>query len=315
MNDRDNGFTGDSGPIGEFHYRNFSEIADLVGDLFLFHGVRISPSSYLARMLNAARELAIEKPADAVADVRLFLDAYACARLAKSVLFLGYDRRYRGHFHDLYDGDLNFSVSFRTKAKDIEWELFLWSHLNRCLPGSAALNEPDVVLSLGHRKFGIACKRVYSFNNVIDQIGAAARQLERYSLPGIVALSINPFPEDKEHYTLPRVASVEQLKATTNRFFSDSWRWIFPRAIPRYLAKSRILGIVMAVHHFVLTGDAGSSIADFAAMRFQTYEQSPPLGTELMNILYTAGFADAGVSEDILRAQIAKLKKQRAEMQ
>ncbi len=297
----------------EFHFRNFSVVAEAVEDLFRFHGVRPNPTSFLAKSLRAARQLAsiADRPETVQVDRNVFYDALCCARLAKAILFMGYDSKYRRHFHDLYDGDLNFWVPARSKAKDVEWEVSLWAHLNQCIPGCAELLEPDIVLALPSKKFGIACKRVYSFKNTVDQVGSAVNQLRRHNLLGIVALSFNSFPPDKDHYHVPRARSIDDLKTGATPYVDEIWRRIFPQIVPKYLQPNRLLGLIISFRDFVQVGDAPHSIYDFFFTRFQTYEGSPPVAKELMDVLYAAGFSDGGMSDAVLLTKLAELKARR----
>ena len=300
------------GPEDEFHYRHFAASANEIEALFKWHDVSISPNSYLAGILRAARHLAViaDVPHDTTVDAKVLYDAHCCARLAKSVLFLGYDKQYTQKFRDLYQGDLNFWVPARSKAKDTEWEIFLWRHLNLCIPGSTELKEPDLVLTLPSRKFGIACKRVYSLKNIMHQIDCAVRQMSRRQMAGLVALSLCPFPEDKENYNIPRVASAEELNVAVQRYFADVWKLIGPETIRKYLRPYRLLGLIISVHHFVQIGDAPHRIVDAAAMRFQTYND-PPIAKELMDLLYAAGFEQAAISDEVLLARLGELEAAR----
>lgn len=299
-----------SGPIGQFHYRHFGALADRVEDLFKAHNAAIQPSSELAELIAGARALCAI--ADVEGDVGVsplhYYHAQSFARLTKSVIFLDYRPQFKPIFHALKSGTINFWNSNQSKAKDTEWELLLWSHLNRVFPGAARLAEPDIVLRLAHREIGIACKRVYNSKRVQDQIRAGARQLRDHNLSGIVALSFDPYEGRKDDYCLLKAPDMNNASQATFAFFGDIWKRIARKAIQKHLEPNRVIGLIISVQGFVQIGDSTTNVAELSAFRLQTHPGTSPENQEIMDTLHRAGIEDVKPFENEILARLKHLE-------
>lgn len=281
----------DSGIQNLFHNRHLLRLVDRVEDLFIAHGAVPNPTSELSRLFSAARRLGSLADLEMIAkvDSRVYYDSLSFARLARSVINLDYRPAFRDYFHSLTNGSINFWNSARSKAKDVEWELYLWSQLNGIFPNAARLTEPDIELRLAHRKIGIACKRVYSFKRVIDQIGSGARQLRAQAIPGVVALSFDPYRGDTENYRIIKAPDTGAISRELFRYFGDIWKRISKDTIRKYLLPNRVIGLFISVQGFVQIGEEPNNIAEIGGFRLQTFEGTTPQNDELMDLLHRAG--------------------------
>ena len=86
--------------------------------------------------------------------------------------------------------DMDLDLRVPSQGKDSLWELELLSFLRRN-GAKAWLHEPDIMVSLDGIDYPIACKKVNSEANVIDQVRKACKQLANFGARGIVALNID----------------------------------------------------------------------------------------------------------------------------
>lgn len=301
-----------SGPQEQFHYRHFGTMANRIADMFSAQGEPIKPQSELNELIVGAHALSAiaELPAEQFNISPLnYYHALSFARLARSVLNLDYRPSYRQYFRDMSNGTINLWNAAPSKAKDTEWELLLWSQLNNTFPGAARLAEPDIVLQLAHRRIGIACKRVYSFRRVIDQIRSGARQLKANNLSGIVALAFDPYEGNQDGYCLLKAPTMEDAGGATFNYFGQIWKRAGAEVIRKYLIPNKVIGLIIAVQGFVQLGDAGTNIADLSATRLQTYPQSPVQYQEIMDILHHASTGDYGSLEAGLLTRLKHLEE------
>lgn len=91
--------------------------------------------------------------------------------------------------------DMDLDLRVPSQGKDALWELELLSFLRRN-GAKAWLQEPDIVVSLDGIDYPIACKKVNSEANVIDQVRKGCKQLSSFGVGGIVALNIDALVPD-----------------------------------------------------------------------------------------------------------------------
>jgi hypothetical protein len=103
----------------------------------------------------------------------------------------------------LTSGSLDLLQRDLSITKNILWELELWARL--CGRGlSATLHEPDLVVHFEDATVGIACKKLYSDNNVAKVLSEAVGQIEATHDFGILAVNLDDL-----------VPAGQILKATT----------------------------------------------------------------------------------------------------
>lgn len=284
--------TGDSTqtPIQEhFRFSAFPAVADALEDLFAWHQSPVKPGSELDRILRAARSLGakVGEPADIAVPVQELMDAYCCARLANSALHLDFRPAHRHFFSDLQNGSLNFWNSERSKAKDTEWEIFLWSHFNHGMPDSADLFEPDIVLKLPFRRVGIACKKAYSEASIIRQIEVGAEQVARAHLPGIVAVSLDfHLGPQAGRYSSTRMADNEASVREINEFLVGAWRRVESKVVRKYIRPGRLVGVIFGLQTYVSFSDFPNQFVESIAMHFNGDRLGPPHSWQAIDYLF-----------------------------
>lgn len=96
-----------------------------------------------------------------------------------------------GYLRRLANGSLNLLSRHRSEAKDILWELELLKFL-RAHGIEARLEEPpDIVATFGGAALAIACKKLYSENNVEKVLSNGVAQIESVYDYGIVAMNLD----------------------------------------------------------------------------------------------------------------------------
>lgn len=296
-----------------FQYSIFSAAADALEDLFTWHQAPIKPSSELDRILRAARSLGArsKEPNDIEVPLREILDAYCFARLANSALYLDYRPAHRRYFSDLQNGSLNFWNSERSRAKDAEWELFLWSHLNQGMPGKAELCEPDIVLNLPFRHVGIACKKAYSEASIIRQVEAGAEQIKRARLSGIVAVSLDFHLESTNGgYTHGMAEDAEASGREINKFLVAAWKRVEAKVIRKYVRTGRLIGVIFGLQAYVAYRESPHQFIESIGIHFNGDDLGPRKSSEMIDYLYKTMSASSspGSGGEALLGRIEALK-------
>lgn len=277
-------------PIQEhFHYSMFPAVADALEELFTWHQAPVKPSSELERILRAARNLGTrsKEPNDINVPLRELLDAHCCARLANSVLFLDYRPAHRRFFSDLQNGSLNFWNSDRSRAKDAEWEVFLWSHLNQGMPGLAELREPDIVLNLPFRQVGIACKKAYSEASIIRQVEAGAEQIKRAHLSGIVAVSLDfHLQTTNGGYVHGKTDDADASAREMNQFLVEAWKGIEAKVVRKYIRTGRLIGVILGLQAYVACSETPHQFIESIGMHFNGDKLGPPRSWQIIDYLF-----------------------------
>jgi hypothetical protein len=116
-----------------------------------------------------------------------FVDSVVQAVLPLGDLPIAKRRRY---LMPLLSGNLHPLARAKSNAKDILWELTLWS-ICRQRGFEAELEEPDILLGLKSRKVGLSCKKVYSEKNVEKVLSVGVSQLAKAAVPGIIAVNVD----------------------------------------------------------------------------------------------------------------------------
>ena len=88
-------------------------------------------------------------------------------------------------------GSLNLQQRDNSLAKNMLWELELWSILRRRSFSATLREPPDIVVIFEGAMVGIACKKLYSENNVEKVLSEAVGQIEAVFDYGIVAVNLD----------------------------------------------------------------------------------------------------------------------------
>lgn len=169
----------------------------------------------------------------------------------------------------LTTGNLNLFERDRSIAKDLLWELELWTLL-RASSFQATLAEPDIVIQFEQSNIGIACKKLYSEKHVQHVLSEAAAQIERTCKFGIVALNIDDLRPANQFI---RASTIEIaghfVTAENNRFLIRH-----ERHFRKYLASGRLLCALVST---ALVADIPNVVPRLNNMRRSTIWTIPGL--------------------------------------
>lgn len=137
-----------------------------IEDLYASAGLTMSPSCGLAQMIENAKALSDRWLTNQTADSSMIDVFYALhiERLADAILPLRDVPGREKYLNALSSGELDCFSRQISYAKNIFWELELWSILRRSCPSVSLQDPPDIVLVLAGGTLGVACKKIYSEN-------------------------------------------------------------------------------------------------------------------------------------------------------
>lgn len=173
-------------------FLNLKDKAKAVEQLFLDNNVTFPPGCYLAGLMADAARLSDAWLMDDLetANAQLLFRVSAIDRIAEAVLPLATVPNRSEYLTALTSGSLDLLQREQSKARDILWELELWSLLNsRGL--TATLHEPDLVVHFEDATIGIACKKLYSENNVAKVLSEGVSQIEATHEFGVLAVNLD----------------------------------------------------------------------------------------------------------------------------
>jgi hypothetical protein len=178
------------------NFLHVKERAKEIQQLYTATGLTMSPVCGLAKLIENAKSLADNWLANQTADNSMLDVFYALHldRIADAILPLrdvpGRDR----YLNTLTSGNIDFFARENSHAKNILWELELWSLLRRACPSTILQDPPDIVLPLTGGRLGVSCKKTYSENNIEKVLSEAVSQVEGEFDVGVVALTHGRVP-------------------------------------------------------------------------------------------------------------------------
>lgn len=216
-----------------------------IEDLYASAGVTMSPSCGLAQMIENAKALADRWLSNQTADSSMVDVFYALHldRLADAILPLRDVPGREKYLNALTSGELDCFSRQNSYAKNIFWELELWSIFRRRWPSASLRDPPDIVLMLAGGTLGVACKKVYSENNVEKVLSEAVGQVEADFDVGVVALSL-------DELTPPDTILCVRNQMEMDRFLhkhTDEFLARHERHFRKYLSSGRLVSALVSV--------------------------------------------------------------------
>jgi hypothetical protein len=170
-------------------------------------------------------------PVDTLFSVALF------NRIADAVLPLGAVRERTRYLIALNSGNLDLLQRTKSHAKNVLWELELWSILRRRNFDTFLEEPPDIVVRFEDSKIGIACKKLYSDKHVQNVLSQAVAQIEPTFDFGIVAVNLDELvPPDKILRTPTPEEMSQYIDSLNSRFLSSH-----ERHFGKYLRAGRLI--------------------------------------------------------------------------
>jgi hypothetical protein len=173
--------------------------------------------------------------------VELLFRCIQMDRIATSVLAAKDSRDISAHLRHLASGSLDSLDRRPSKAKSTLWELEMHSLL-RAKSVDAHLAEPDVVARISDTVVGIACKKIYSHENVEKTLSVGVEQIEAVSQFGLLAINIDDLWPPNQI----RLATSEQYLAHTLSQENLQFLGRHQRHFRKYLSSGRVMGALIA---------------------------------------------------------------------
>ena len=154
-------------------------------------GVTLAPENRLALSLRVVEE-ASRSPAHTLAKqldaqqsiIEAFLVSYVARRTRKLEL--------AGKLRALLHGTLELSRDLDSRARDEQFEVFVWALLELAGLGLVTAEEPDFVVSSRRSRIGVAVKRLSSSTSLSRHVKKAAKQMSRHGVDvGILAINVD----------------------------------------------------------------------------------------------------------------------------
>jgi hypothetical protein len=149
------------------------------------------------------------------------------------------------YLRKLVGGNLDMFDRTPSEAKNFLWEMELCALLKR-RSFAAVLREPDVVLTMGQRQIGVACKKIYSEENVESTLSNEVSQIESSFELGMVAVNLDDLLPPNQIRVATSDEALSKSLSTDNFAFLDRHQ----RHFRKYLSSNRILGVMAATGGF-----------------------------------------------------------------
>jgi hypothetical protein len=165
---------------------------------------------------------------------RAFFKANEAVRIARAVEAALDDDGAKEAIHRVRRSDMNLDTRQQVNGKDALWELDLYRRFK--LGGTPVrFEEPDLVVSLGEPfgDYAIACKKVYSENNVADNFTYGCEQIARHGIPGIVAFNLDDLAPEGKEWAAPTERELRQMLNALIQDFMNANSAHFQSAIER----------------------------------------------------------------------------------
>ncbi|OAI23026.1 MULTISPECIES: hypothetical protein [Methylomonas] len=216
---------------------------DLIRNLYEESSINLNSTSQLHELLKSAEKLAFDWSTgnNEAANMDLLFKSLHIERISSATQKLRNEIQREKYLRDLLKGTLNFFERKSSHAKNILWELEVFTQIRETI-SDTSLAEPDIVVSIQNQKIAIPCKKIYSEKGVSKVLSNAVYQFENIFDFGIVAMNIDDLiPEN----TLLQARTFEELG---NKLHSNNMTFLanHERCFRKYLSKSRIIGVIVS---------------------------------------------------------------------
>lgn len=217
-----------------------------IEDIYVSTGLTMSPACSLAQMIGNAKALADGWLSNQTADSSMIDVFYALHldRIADAILPLRDVSGREKYLNALTSDELDFFSRKSSYAKNIFWEVELWSILRRGCPSASLQDPPDISLQLSGGTLGVSCKKIYSEKNVEKVLSEAVAQVEADFDVGVVALNLDDLtPPD----TILRVRNKTEMDSFLQKH-TDDFLARHERHFRKYLASGRLVSALVSVN-------------------------------------------------------------------
>lgn len=163
-------------------------------------------------------------------------------RIADAILALKDEPERVRYLKELSSGTIDFFKREMSHAKNILWELEVWSWLRRKLATVYLREPPDIVIEFSESRIGIACKKLYSEKHVQNVLSEAVHQIEETFDFGIVAVNLDDFTPADNVLKAPDSNKIAERLLKLNEDFIQRNE----RHFRRYLATGRLISAIVS---------------------------------------------------------------------
>jgi hypothetical protein len=214
--------------------------------LYAASHIPISPACALAKLIDNAKRLSDGWLLNEWEGLTRINAMYSChlQRIAEAVLPLAAVADRRTYLERLTTAEVDFFKRGASPAKDVLWELEVWSLLRDAGALAELRDPPDVVVPIDDAMLGIACKKIYSEKNVEKVLSEAVSQVEGDFNVGVVAMNLDE-STPAEHVLKVRTERemAEMLQAECQAFVKRH-----ERHFRKYLSTGRLIAALVSVH-------------------------------------------------------------------
>jgi hypothetical protein len=220
------------------------ERAEAIEDLFTEANVRLGADSGLGQMIQNARDLWQSwflNESGGQTHEMLFA-AMHLDRIAQAILPLENEPEKAHYLRQILSGTLDFFERGKSHAKNIFWELEIWSKLRKKIETVFLIEPPDVVVNFEDTPIGIACKKIYSEGHVQNVLSEAVSQIEKEFEFGIVAINIDDLLPPRA------ILNLESTHAVAERLHQHNGEFLerHDRHFRKYLAEGRLISVIVS---------------------------------------------------------------------
>lgn len=228
---------------------NFVQVKGRAQDierLYASAGVLLPTSSGLGKLIANAKTLSDRWLCNEMEGITMVHAFYALhlQRVADAVLALVEVPTKERYLNSLTSGDIDFFSRGFSNAKDILWELELWSLLRERSASALLSDPPDIEVHFSDKKIGIACKKIYSENNVEKVLSQAVEQVEDDFDVGVVAINLDELVPGG---TVLKVNTEQQMAVRLQQHCAD-FLGRHERHFRKYLSTGRLVAALVSVH-------------------------------------------------------------------
>jgi len=240
-----------TGYVDDTNFRKSSKLHEVrlqahrIEEIFSAENIPISPTCGLYQAVSRAKEIG-ERALNSEADVFVtdIFEVLAFDRLAESIVTLDEAPNRAEYLRKMTSGELDPFIRKKSHAKDIFWEIELWSILRRNHAAAALEDPPDILVPLDHGTLGISCKKIYSERNVEKVISNAVHQVEGSFDAGVIALNIDELvPKDSVLKVNSERIAYRKLRHITELFLQNHQRYF-----RKYLSTGRTVAAMVCVN-------------------------------------------------------------------
>jgi len=225
-------------------YLQIKQKAVALEQLYTESTVLLPPTCDLARWIADAKTLSdlwlMNKTSDL--SMALVFRGMHLDRIAEAVLSLQHIPNREEYLTALTSGSLDLFDRQQSKAKDILWELEMWSIFRRRAMEAALAEPPDIVVSFEGVKVGVACKKLYSEKHVQNVLSQGVAQIEASFDFGIIALNLDDLIPPNQLLRKPTQRSMGECIVDLNTRFLKSHE----RHFRKYLSSGRLLSALVS---------------------------------------------------------------------